>query len=70
MSKFLGPQHFNAVPGNSPAEWNHWYRTFSNFLNAAGNQDFHKHNTIINPISPVYSHIADASNFQEALETL
>ena len=73
MDKFLRPERFEGSEGTTPAQWSHWFRTFSNFLDSIGpsTPEEDKLKILINYISPsVFSHISDASSYSEAIDTL
>ena len=71
MDRFLRPERFDGRPSNSPVEWNHWFRTFTNFLETIVDKNPDKLNTLINYVSPtVYNYIADAATYDDAIATL
>lgn len=72
MEKFLRPERFDGSLDTTPAEWSHWFRTFSNFLESIGGDPApDRLKLLINYISPsVYSHIIDCSTYTEAINVL
>ena len=74
MEAHLKPQRFDTVPGSPQAaqEWNHWYRTFVNFLTATkAETDEDKYRILINFISStVYSYISEHNDFNSAIAAL
>ncbi|KAL7633690.1 UNVERIFIED_CONTAM: hypothetical protein RMT77_015644 [Armadillidium vulgare] len=73
MDKFLKPERFEANPNGSTSgrEWNHWYRTFRNFLSSIESYNPNKLDTLINYIAPaVYEYISSCETYEEATEVL
>ncbi|KAL7636480.1 UNVERIFIED_CONTAM: hypothetical protein RMT77_013255 [Armadillidium vulgare] len=73
MDKFLKPERFEANPNGSTSgrEWNHWYRTFRNFLSSIESYNPNKLDTLINYIAPaVYGYISSCETYEEAIEVL
>ena len=73
MDKHLRPTRFSAEPNTnkSEREWNHWYRTFTNFLTTIAAQNPNKLDTLINYLSPeIYEHVADAADYDAAINIL
>ena len=73
MERFLRPERFDCNPNSSSAtqEWNHWFRTFKNFLSSVEQHEPNKLDTLINYIAPsVYEYIADTTSYDAAVEIL
>ena len=71
MDKFLRPERFDVLPGNTSAEWNHWYQTFCNFIDSIEELKPDKLKTLVNYVSPrVYKYITDAKTYDEAITQL
>lgn len=72
MDKLLRPDRFNGTLDTTPAEWNHWFRTFTNFLDSLPAYPApDKLKLLVNHVSPsVYSHISDCTTYNEAITIL
>uniref|UniRef100_UPI00358E7549 uncharacterized protein n=1 Tax=Myxine glutinosa TaxID=7769 RepID=UPI00358E7549 len=73
MEKYLRPERFEANPNSSNAakEWNHWYKTFDNFLRAIEHHEPEKLTMLVNYVAPsVYEYIAVCEDYDTAIETL
>ncbi|TGZ66243.1 hypothetical protein CRM22_005428 [Opisthorchis felineus] len=73
MERFLQPERFDADPDAPDAtrQWNHWFCTFSNFLDEIKVFNPHKLKTLYNYISPaVFEIIAECATYEEAIKTL
>ena len=72
MEKLLRPDRFEGGPDTTPAQWDHWYRTFTNFLDVIHSEPPpDKLKLLINYVSPkVYAHIADCCTYDEAIKIL
>lgn len=73
MDKFLKPERLDVLPNSASAarEWNHWYRTFSAFLQSISSLTPNKLDSPINFVSPnVYGYIADCDSFEGAIKCL
>ncbi|XP_045101868.1 uncharacterized protein LOC123498632 [Portunus trituberculatus] len=72
MEKFLRPERLEAHPDTSPLQWQHWFSTFTNFLQSIEQpSDTTKFRLLINYVSPsVYSYIADCKTYDKAIKTL
>ena len=68
MDKYLRPSRFE---GDANATGSHWYKTFSNFLDAIAEHEPDKLVTLINYVAPnVYEYIAECTTYETAIETL
>ena len=72
MDKLLRPDRFHGSLDTTPAEWNHWFRTFTNFLGSLPNDPApDKLQLLVNYVSPtVFSHISDCKTYDEAINVL
>lgn len=72
MDKLLRPHRFNGTLDTTPAEWNHWFRTFTNVLDSLpADPAPDKLKLLVNLVSPsVYSHISDCTRYDEAITIL
>ena len=74
MDKVLKPHRLDIEPDqpNADREWNHWYRTFTNFVTALSeDHSADKLSVLINYVSPrVYEFIAESSSYDEAIAVL
>lgn len=73
MDKFLRPERLGVDPSTPDAtkHFNHWKRTFENFLRSVDEINPDKLSTLINYVSPnVYDYIAEANDYNEAIQTL
>ncbi|MPC31751.1 hypothetical protein E2C01_025048 [Portunus trituberculatus] len=72
MNKLLHPDSFNGSLDTTPAEWNHWFRTFTNFLDSISDDTApDKLKLLVNHVSPpVFSHISDCNTYKEAITML
>lgn len=70
MEKLLRPDRLD-IEADSPTaslEWNHWYKTFQNFLLTYQVSDNEKLRILINHVSPVvYELISDAGTYNDAV---
>jgi hypothetical protein len=68
MDKVLKPHRLDIEPDqpNADREWNHWYRTFTNFVTALSeDHSADKLSVLINYVSPhVYEFIAESSSYR------
>jgi len=73
MEKHLAPVKLSIDP-NSPTssiEWNHWNRTFANFVQVAKPNEAEKLNLLINYVVPsIYVHISECLTFDDAIRNL
>lgn len=70
MERLLRPERFEGSQDTSPAQWTHWLRTFSNFVQSISPAP-DKLKLLINYISPeAYSHISDCENYEDAINAL
>lgn len=72
MEKLLRPDRFDGTQDTTPAEWEHWLRTFTNFLDClSGDSAPDKLKLLINHVSPaVYNYISACTTFTDAIEVL
>ncbi|XP_045127721.1 uncharacterized protein LOC123514139 [Portunus trituberculatus] len=72
MEKLLRPDRFEGSQDTTPAEWEHWYCTFKNFLDSlSGDPAPDKLKLLVNHVSPsVYNHISDCQSYTDAVEVL
>ena len=77
MEKYLRPERFATDPNESNAakQWQHWRRTFENFLDQLGGDtetsEEHKLKLMINYVAPsIYEHIADCTSYATAMDIL
>ena len=70
MERLLRPERFEGSQDTSPAQWTHWLRTFSNFVQSISPAP-DKLKLLINYISPeAYSHISDCADYEDAIKAL
>ena len=72
MDKLLRPDRFHDTLDTTPAEWNHWFCTFTNFLDSLpADPAPDKLKLQVNRVSPsVYSHISECTMYDEAITIL
>ena len=75
MDKVLKPEHLDVDPGSTQAtaEFNHWFQTFTHYLDALQNADVQhsKLHILVNLISfNVYQHIANINDYDNAIQIL
>ena len=73
MDKYLRPSRFevDANATGADKQWSHWYRTFSNFLDAIAEHEPDKLVTLTNYVAPnVCEYIAECTTYETAIETL
>ncbi|KAK3881237.1 hypothetical protein Pcinc_014319 [Petrolisthes cinctipes] len=73
MERLLRPERFDCDPGTPSAtlEWNHWFRTFGNFLAALPQENLDKLGILLNYVSSkVYDTIAECDTYESAISTL
>ncbi|XP_063624762.1 uncharacterized protein LOC134796503 [Cydia splendana] len=74
MDKYLRPERFEGDPSQSTAaaEWEHWKKTFNNFLAVQVlSSDQVKLNILINHLSPnVYNYISECQTYEQAIRVL
>ena len=73
MDKYLRPSRFevDANATGADKQWSHWYKTFSNFLDAIAEHEPDKLVTLTNYVAPnVYEYIAECTTYETAIETL
>jgi hypothetical protein len=76
MDSLLKPERFSTLPNAKSAstDWNHWYCTFTNFLDSSSQSKSSKCNSLhclINCLSPtVYNYIAECSSYESAIKVL
>ncbi|KAK8385546.1 hypothetical protein O3P69_016374 [Scylla paramamosain] len=65
----LRTDSFEGSQDTTPAEWEHWYCTFTNFL--GDDPPPNKLKLLVNHVSPtVYSHISDCQNYTDAIQVM
>lgn len=70
MERLLRPARFEGTQDTTPAQWNHWLCTFSNFVQSISPAP-DKLKLLINYISPeAYSHISDCASYEDAITAL
>ena len=75
MDKLLKPERLDVDPSSTQAaaEFNHWFKTFTHYLNAlrTAEVEHSKLHILINLISfHVYQHIAYINDYERAIQTL
>ena len=74
MEKFLKPEKLAVDPNSTTAakEWNHWLRTFNNFLGLfTGDNAPNKLNVLVASVShSVYDYIEDCTTYDDAIAIL
>lgn len=71
IEKFLKPERFEGHQGTTASQWNHWHRTFTNFLSKCEASDSDKLVLLINHVSPdVYEHISECATYEAAISAL
>ncbi|KAK4312025.1 hypothetical protein Pmani_016518 [Petrolisthes manimaculis] len=66
----LRPERFEGTD-STPGHWEHWFKTFSNFLSSLGTGAPDKLHLLTNYVAPsVYTHIRDCTTYDEAIKTL
>ena len=73
MERFLRPERFDIDPNSPDADkqWQHWFRTFNNFLQSLSQLEPDKLNMLINYIAPsTYGYIADSATYEDAIGIL
>lgn len=69
----MRPERFDASTDSPDAAktWNHWKRTFDNFISSVGDQNPDKLSLLTNFVAPyVYEHIAESTTYGLAISTL
>lgn len=73
MDKLLRPERLAIDPESQTAtiEWNHWYRTFQNFILTYQVSDADRLRILINHVSPaIYEYIIECKTFNDAISVL
>jgi len=73
MEKVLRPERFETDPNapNSTKCWQHWLKTFENFLESIASENLNKLKVLINFLSAeVYEFVSEANNYAEAKDIL
>ena len=73
MDKLLKPDKFDTEPDdlNANKQWTYWYKTFSNFILALGEQATDKLALLICHIAPcVFEYISECNSFDRVIATL
>ncbi|CAI9729601.1 Hypothetical predicted protein [Octopus vulgaris] len=76
MERYLKPDRLNVDPNSTNADktFNHWFRTFTNFIDSLPEQEgriINKLNLLINYVEPnVYEFISEAKIYEQAVNTL
>ena len=73
MDKHLRPIRFDCDPSLPTAtkKYKHWYRTFTNFLEAMGDTQPDRLNCLINYISSdIFEYITDCVTYEDAIQML
>ncbi|CAI9718276.1 Hypothetical predicted protein [Octopus vulgaris] len=76
MERYLKPDRLNVDPNSTNADktFNHWFRTFTNFIYSLPGQEdriIDKLNLLINYLElNVYEFISEAKNYDQAVNTL
>ena len=73
MDKYLRPSRFevDANATGADKQWSHWYKTFSNFLDAIAKHEPDKLVTLTNYVAPnVYEYIAGCTTYETVIKTL
>lgn len=67
----MRPERFDGKPSTTESQWNHWLKTFENFLVISNATEVDKLGLLINHVSStVYDHISDCSSYSSAIATL
>ena len=70
MERLLRPERFEGSQDTTPAQWDHWHCTFSNFVQSITPAP-DKLKLVINYVSPeAYSHITDCRTYEDAIKVL
>ncbi|XP_045139442.1 uncharacterized protein LOC123520861 [Portunus trituberculatus] len=70
MERLLRPERFEGSRDTTPAQWTHWLRTFTNFVDSITPAP-DKLKLLINYIAPeAYSHISDCTTYAAAIDIL
>lgn len=73
MERFAQPVRFDADPysPDAAAQWTHWYRTFSHFIQCIESHNPNKLELLINYLSPtVYQSVSLCPTYEDAVQTL
>ncbi|CAB4039423.1 Hypothetical predicted protein, partial [Paramuricea clavata] len=73
MDKVLRPERLETDPNSSTAatEWQHWKRTFENFLSVLPRERLDKFGVLTNFVSPtVFQYIEDSEDYTAAIAIL
>ena len=73
MDKALRPDRFECLPNTpvSTKEFNHWFKTFENFLSVLPQEDLNKLMILTNFLSPaVYEFINECTTYDSAVLVL
>ena len=73
MDSLMKPARLDLDPNSSLAskEWKHWFKTFTNFLDACSDETPNKLNVLVNCITPsVYEYIEDCTTYENAISRL
>lgn len=72
MDRLLRPERFEGLDDTTPAQWNHWFCTFSNFTETlSADQTTDRLKLLINHVGPtVYGHISECTTYEEAISVL
>ena len=73
MDKFFRPEKLDVDPNSSNAgkSWEHWFRTFDNFILSINEPNLNKLNLLVNFVSPtVYEYISECGNYNQAIDIL
>lgn len=73
MDKFLRPEKLDADPNSNAAarEWQHWFKTFQNFITSLNDNTIDKLNLLVNFVSPtVYEYISECDTYVKAIDAL
>ena len=77
MDQHLKPSRFDGDHRSpaAPKEWEHWLRTFQNFIKAIEKKEpresINQLDILLNFVSPnIYAYITDSTTFEQAIATL
>ena len=73
MDHILKPKVFDAEPSSPDAtkRWNHWFRTFNNYLKSVESAAPDKLETLIHFLDPsIYDTVADCPDYESAISVL
>ena len=73
MKRILRPDRCDADPnsGTATRKWNHWHKTFTNYLESIAHHEPNKLNVLVNHLTPrVYDYISGCISYYTAINML